>query len=283
MSDTHHKPSQLRYSMKFTNLKTTLSALTSRQKIMHQKVISILGMHRSGTSCLAGSLQCAGVFLGEVHTHNQHNKKGNREHIYLNQLQEQVLKDNGGSWYNPPQNVEWSKNHLNRLSSIIDQFKNHSVWGFKDPRSLFTISGLQKTIDGIQFVGTFRNPISVVSSLQRRNSTIRDDVYWLNLWNKYNNRLLELWSVHKFPIINFDNNEKDYSANLDRLYSKLGLMQHSRNFIIDDKITLLSSGVVQQKPTQFFDPSLRSQVDIKTTCIPNEIRETYNKLQLIAL
>ena len=43
-------------------------------------VVLVLGMHRSGTSCLAGSLQQAGLELGDVFTSNPFNKKGNREH-----------------------------------------------------------------------------------------------------------------------------------------------------------------------------------------------------------
>ena len=37
---------------------------------MPDRVVCILGMHRSGTSCLTGSLQQAGLFLGDCHTWN---------------------------------------------------------------------------------------------------------------------------------------------------------------------------------------------------------------------
>ena len=41
--------------------------------------ILMLGMHRSGTSCLTGIMQALGVHLGEVFTESTWNKKGNRE------------------------------------------------------------------------------------------------------------------------------------------------------------------------------------------------------------
>jgi len=41
--------------------------------------ILILGMHRSGTSCLAGCLEEAGLYLGDVNLKAGFNKKGNRE------------------------------------------------------------------------------------------------------------------------------------------------------------------------------------------------------------
>ena len=53
--------------------------------------ILILGMHRSGTSCLAGSLQQQGVYLGEVHEWNPHNLKGNRENPHIMALNEGLL------------------------------------------------------------------------------------------------------------------------------------------------------------------------------------------------
>ena len=41
--------------------------------------VVILGMHRSGTSCLTGSLQDKGLYLGQVSQRGTFNKKGNRE------------------------------------------------------------------------------------------------------------------------------------------------------------------------------------------------------------
>ena len=45
---------------------------------MNEGVI-ILGMHRSGTSCLTGCLKEYGLHLGDVSESNKHNKKGNQE------------------------------------------------------------------------------------------------------------------------------------------------------------------------------------------------------------
>ena len=39
----------------------------------------VLGMHRSGASFLTGSLQIAGLELGQQSTSDRHNQKGNRE------------------------------------------------------------------------------------------------------------------------------------------------------------------------------------------------------------
>ena len=52
------------------------------------RVVTILGMHRSGTSCLTGSLQACGLELGKFHASNKHNKKGNRENQDIIDLHE---------------------------------------------------------------------------------------------------------------------------------------------------------------------------------------------------
>jgi hypothetical protein len=41
--------------------------------------VFILGMHRSGTSCLAGSLERCGLFLGDVSRSNVSNPRGTHE------------------------------------------------------------------------------------------------------------------------------------------------------------------------------------------------------------
>jgi len=67
-----------------------------------QRVIAILGMHRSGTSLLAGTLQECGLDLGDVITASPANEKGNRESWALMALHEDLLRKAGGSWNQPP-------------------------------------------------------------------------------------------------------------------------------------------------------------------------------------
>ena len=94
-------------------------------------VVAILGMHRSGTSCLTGLLQEVGVFLGTVATKSDWNLKGNRENPGIMALHEELLGLNGGSWDAPPISVTWP--HRSRLArdAIIQSYENVPLWGFK--------------------------------------------------------------------------------------------------------------------------------------------------------
>ena len=114
-----------------------------------ERVICILGMHRSGTSCLMGSLQKAGLYLGKVSTWDLHNKQGNREHPDIFELHEDLLASNGGSWNNPPERVIWSEHHLDWGRRIIAGFSRSGNWGFKDPRTLLTLDGWKSLLDNI--------------------------------------------------------------------------------------------------------------------------------------
>ena len=127
-----------------------LSKFRKAKPIAAQKVIMVLGMHRSGTSCLIGSLQHAGLHLGKHNTYNDHNLKGNRENNDIVALHEELLKDNGGSWKQPPPVTRWSEKHFKKAEKIIASYRHHTAWGFKDPRTLLVLDGWKQLIPDIQ-------------------------------------------------------------------------------------------------------------------------------------
>ena len=133
------------------------------------KTIAILGMHRSGTSCLTGCLQEAGLHLGQVIEKAPYNAKGNRENKAIMDLNEQLLQHNAGSWDNPPENFKWGEEHTVKRDEIIKSYGSESVWGFKDPRTLFTLPIWRDGLEHITHIGVFRHPMRVAQSLQHRN------------------------------------------------------------------------------------------------------------------
>ncbi len=72
-----------------------------------KRILCILGMHRSGTSCLTGSLQQGGLFLGKHHEWNEYNRKGNRENQDVVNLNESIFKANGLNWKEPLRPASW--------------------------------------------------------------------------------------------------------------------------------------------------------------------------------
>ena len=185
-------------------------------------VTCVLGMHRSGTSCVAGTLQAAGLFLGEVSTAEKHNQKGNRENGAIVSLHDDLLADNGGTWRDPPETVSWSRDHRIRRDAIIAEMGRVAPrWGFKDPCTLFTLDGWLEVLPAPTFVGVVRHPGAVVRSLEtRRGSSLRGA---LALWTSYNERLASVRERYEFPIICFDASAEDLIAGLRALCAGLAL------------------------------------------------------------
>src|ERR1700722_1604349 len=125
-------------------------------------------MHRSGTSCLAGSLEEAGLHLGEVFRVGRHNLKGNRENGRIMALQEDILVHSGGTWNQPPEQECWSDAHRADRDSIVRSYGDVSVWGFKDPRTTLLVDFWREVLPGLRPVGTLRHPQCVAESLQKR-------------------------------------------------------------------------------------------------------------------
>ena len=166
------------------------------------QAVLILGMHRSGTSCLAGSLQEAGLYLGEVNTAAPHNAKGNRESRAIMALQDDLLRANGGDWDTPPERVVWQPEHRAWRDEIIATYPTDRIWGFKDPRTLLTLTGWLEALPSVRFVGTYRHPLAVAASLRARNGVPVEKS--LALWSAYNRLLLDYQRRWDFPMVSFD-------------------------------------------------------------------------------
>ncbi len=218
-------------------------------------------MHRSGTSCLAGTLQQASLCLGEVSTHNKFNLKGNRENPDVMRLNNSLLQFNGGDWDKPTETTKWDNTHLESANSIISQFETNCSsqhWGFKDPRILLTYPFWEHIFPNATLIGTIRNPIDVAQSLNRRENgpTIDEG---LELWLSHNKQLLNLLKNKPFPLISFDYSSNVYQERMEILLSNL----FPNAELID---------------VNFFDNSLRTTPN-ELLSLPKQVEACYAELQ----
>ena len=223
-----------------------------------RRTIFILGMHRSGTSCLTGSLQANGVHLGDVMTSGPYNKKGTRESRKVMTLNDDVLRSSGGSWVNPPEAVQWNDEQRRSRDEIISNLLNKDVNGLKDPRNLFTLSGWREALPEMEFVGSFRDPWSVIASLRKRPHKLGDDHTLLQLWHRHNQKLIELWHKERFPLVNFNSSVAEYRRQVGKV------------------VEILKLNNSKQEP-EFFDPNLRTS-EAGERSIPEPFNETYQEL-----
>jgi hypothetical protein len=225
------------------------------------RVLAVLGMHRSGTSALVGSLQRHGLFLGDHSTQNKYNPRGNRENRAVLRVNEAVLQHSGGSWHSPPAAVRWTDEHLDQAAAILQEHSGRPLWGFKDPRTLLTHAGWEQLVPDLDFVGVIRHPARVVRSLASRPEfPVADPV---GLWRTYNQHLLELHRRRPFPLLSFDDDTEVVERNLERVAQVLGLASESPG-------------------EPFFAPELRHQ-DVPQTELPADVAALYDELRRLAL
>lgn len=223
-----------------------------------KNVICVLGMHRSGTSCLTGSLQKSGLELGKFHSENPFNKKGNRENQDVVDLHEQLLSDNGGSWNSPPASIDWHESHTAAALSILASYAHHDYWGFKDPRTLVVLDGWRSLVPDIRYIGIYRHPGSVAASLAGRDAMPREHA--LALWYHYNSLLLKEYRRNNFPLLCFDWSEAEFHDSLEVAIAQLGLPKS----IIEDR---------------FFTDTLRRHSHEGYHDLPDNVRGLYQELQ----
>ena len=187
-----------------------------------QQVLTVLGMHRSGTSLLTGTLQEAGLVLGDVVTAAPHNRKGNRESLPIRALHDDLMQRAGGDWDRPPQQVSWQPVHTALRDAVIASHLGDSFWGFKDPRTLFCLEGWLDVLPNLQMVAIVRHPEAVARSLQARNGMALAD--GLELWRLYNARLLS-WLERRpgMPLLHFDDDLDRFRVDVVSLMTTLAL------------------------------------------------------------
>ena len=144
-------------------------------------VYFILGVHRSGTSALAGVLNILGLDLGsDLMPATEMNPKGYFENMLTYKINEKILSENNSSWESCHFNIdniskEKRKSYKNEIKKFIDEeFRYTKKFVIKDPRIclLFPIWELACLDLGIEIkiILPYRNPIEVANSLKKRNS-----------------------------------------------------------------------------------------------------------------
>lgn len=176
-------------------------------ELREKRIVAVLGMHRSGTSAIAGMLADHGVELGPVSEQNRFNPRGNREIRKLNRLHDRILERSGGSWWEPPARIRARSGDYRRRNEILRSIPGERI-GVKDPRLLLVLD-LWRDLNP-RPIGVIRNPVGVRESLERRAHERQrrhpqlSAAGWDELWLIYNRALLAEHRRHPFPVIDFD-------------------------------------------------------------------------------
>lgn len=152
---------------------------------MTNSAVIILGMHRSGTSALTGSLGILGLQLGDSMRapHPGVNAKGYWEHLDILRVHDRLLAYLGSSWddvrplpdgWGGDPRVAVFREEIVRI--LRRDFTDVPVWGLKDPRLCRLLPLWQGVFRDLgtepYYILTHRHPWEVALSLRRRDGIL---------------------------------------------------------------------------------------------------------------
>lgn len=280
---------------------------------MKQTCILILGMHRSGTSALSGTLNILDVYLGsDLIKPMDQNPKGFYENTLLNGLNENLLKKIGSSWDDVFYNDEKldPEADTSELEEIIKkEFKYSQLFAIKDPRLAYLFplytKALTKLGIEIKIIIPFRNPLEVAGSLNKRNNFSQEKslllwAYHFLLSEKHSRDFPRVFtgfeelvespqSVIKLIDLKLDLNlTKEFSAKKDQISEFLapGLKHHN---IALDNLSEHVPGIVRELVNlvpqlnnedsyKLFDELYTQLFDFKTLFYNSDIRNSIQEL-----
>lgn len=160
--------------------------------------VLVLGMHRSGTSALAGALEAMGFAVGpenDVMPADVGNPEGYFELLSVVQANDELLAHFGGRWDSPPDFAPgWTQDETSvafvdaERASLAELFGDERYL-IKDPRiSILLPLWRQITNDRGCAVVIVRDPLEVAASLAKRNDL--PTLTGLALWAAYNRAML---------------------------------------------------------------------------------------------
>lgn len=168
----------------------------------------VAGMHRSGTSALAGMLHSNGIIMGRegkwYPPPMRENPKGFFEHKGFRNLNDVILREHGYRVKSfdpvvPVMRIEQVRAETkDRMALMVQEHhKRYEHWGFKDPRTSLTLpvwlhvlteQGI--TADDVRVLISCRPTEDVVESMRRRNNREKIPGQFRDLAMAYNERLL---------------------------------------------------------------------------------------------
>lgn len=202
------------------------------------RLVTVLGMHRSGTSAVTGLLEDRGLWVGEPATSKPHSAKGTRENRRIRRLHERILRQNGASWWQPPASPpKLEARHFARRDAILSRAES-SPAVVKDPRMLLVL-GLWRDLEPSQ-IAVIRNPASVARSLIARGGPAAGLGFdgCIELWKHYARLLLDELQRSPFPVVDFD---------------------HADSVVEQVRGALAALGLGAHREFAFFDPALIRQ------------------------
>ena len=222
-----------------------------------QKTVVVLGMHRSGTSVVAGVLEALGVSMGPpaegerwVGRHWS-NPTGHFENQAFVELNQRILGGDATGireaprWQGLAERADEFRPEIERLVAASER----ELWGWKDPWTVLTLELFLPVIPNPAFIFVHRPREEILRSLRKRASP-RDELI-AGLCDLYDQRLGDLErALAGRPILSLQYHDllDDPRATVGRLVDFLGLRPTREE--LDRALGMVLSGPALRRESQ---------------------------------
>lgn len=190
----------------------------------------ILGMHRSGTSSVAGFFQQSGWYFGppnqsfDLHATNQ---KGFFERRDVVRLNDRLLDSYGASWITPerfPRTTECPVDFLRHpehaeAASIIEPARRNGHFFLKDPRMCVTLPFWLPLLRNPFFLLVVRHPLNVARSLAARRDC--GLAAGFALWERYTRDMFHHTQGHPRAVVHFEHIMADPAGVMTDMHARI--------------------------------------------------------------
>ncbi len=202
------------------------------------------------------------------------NPKGFWERRDVVQLNDLILEEAGGSWFNPPTS-SFERDYTSSMMSILEMLSSSgSRWLIKDPRFLLTWPLWKEVLDSVVPIIIYRSPLAVAQSLRNRHEFPIS--FGLDLWEYYNRQYLAAFpNPGDSLFLSYDHFILDPEHEIKLLYQgliKLGVLEKS-DADLTGALAAFSPSLVTSKISQ--------EEDIEKIMTPSQI-SVENYLNLLS-
>ena len=226
-----------------------------------RRALIVLGMHRSGTSALSGTLWRLGLDLGSnlMPPEEGSNSLGFYEHNSIVPIHEILLRAMGSHWSSTdPFPENWLESAAaDEARASIRAVLDHdfprgtsSDWGLKDPRLCRFVRLWRPLLDDVEpcFILVRRDPAEVAASLNTRDGMALEDAAWL-WWRYMSEAERDTRGAHRI-FVDYDQLLSDWRGLIERIGAAFMLPGMSA-------LALDQNGPGAQEVDRYLDPAER--------------------------
>jgi len=249
------------------------------------RVVVVLGVHRSGTSALAGALDLLGADLGHSFIpDNEWNERGHFELAEVIRIDAELLHLMHKTWdcIELPAYTEIAAQAAPLAAAartfLAGEFSGAALFALKDPRMCRLLPFWQDVFRELHvadsYVIALRNPLSVARSLERRDGFATEK--GCLLWLQHMRAAVAGTRGRRAVVVDYDRFLEDPAGEVQRMASHL-------------KLTLRPdvAAALPQHCAKLVDPSLRHGTFDEASLygdarVPDSVKDLYRALRMVA-